>query len=160
MSTDRADHRSGARASEAIREQSSRVAVSPESLGHEDGVDRFNESGRAGILRGLPNRLFHQSERFDGLSRIFDALDDLGGARDHGPRHMGGHADSNRQSVVGRCARNSVDDPVHSKPGGPAPSPAAEADLEAHKTSPATGSMGKSLGGFSAGKPIMHQYEG
>ena len=36
---------------------------------------------------------------------------------------------------------------------------ASEADLEAHKTSPATGSMGKSLGGFIAGKPIMHQYE-
>ena len=36
---------------------------------------------------------------------------------------------------------------------------ASEADLEAHKTSPASGGMGKSLGGFVTGKPIMHQYE-
>jgi quinol monooxygenase YgiN len=35
---------------------------------------------------------------------------------------------------------------------------ASEADLEVHKTSPATGGMGKSIGGFIAGKPVMHQY--
>jgi quinol monooxygenase YgiN len=33
------------------------------------------------------------------------------------------------------------------------------ADLEAHKTSPAMGGVGKAIGGFIAGAPVMHQYE-
>ncbi len=36
---------------------------------------------------------------------------------------------------------------------------ASEADLEAHKTSAAMGDVGKALGGFIAGAPVMHQYE-
>jgi len=36
---------------------------------------------------------------------------------------------------------------------------ASEADLEAHKTSPAMGGVGKAIGGFMAGPPVMHQYE-
>ena len=36
---------------------------------------------------------------------------------------------------------------------------ASEADLEAHKTSAAMGGVGKSIGGFMAGPPVMHQYE-
>lgn len=33
------------------------------------------------------------------------------------------------------------------------------ADLEAHKTSAAMGGVGKAIGGFIAGAPVMHQYE-
>ena len=36
---------------------------------------------------------------------------------------------------------------------------ASEEDLEAHKTSPAMGAVGKAIGGFIAGAPVMHQYE-
>ena len=36
---------------------------------------------------------------------------------------------------------------------------ASEADLEAHKTSAAMGAVGKAIGGFIAGAPVMHQYE-
>ncbi len=36
---------------------------------------------------------------------------------------------------------------------------ASEADLEAHKTSPAMGDVGKAIGGFIAGPPVLHQYE-
>ena len=36
---------------------------------------------------------------------------------------------------------------------------ASEADLEAHKTSAAMGEVGKAIGGFIAGAPVMHQYE-
>ena len=36
---------------------------------------------------------------------------------------------------------------------------AAEADLEAHKTSPAMKDIVKAFGGFQAGAPVMHQYE-
>ena len=36
---------------------------------------------------------------------------------------------------------------------------ATEADLEAHKTSAAMGEVGKAIGGFIAGAPVMHQYE-
>ena len=36
---------------------------------------------------------------------------------------------------------------------------AAEADLEAHKTSPAMRDIVKAFGAFLAGAPVMHQYE-
>lgn len=36
---------------------------------------------------------------------------------------------------------------------------ASAEDLEAHKTSPAMGEIGKAIGGFIAGAPVMHQYE-
>ena len=36
----------------------------------------------------------------------------------------------------------------------------SEADLEAHKTSAAMGGVGAAIGGFIAGPPVMHQYEG
>ena len=36
---------------------------------------------------------------------------------------------------------------------------ASEADLEAHKTSAAMGDVGKAIGGFIGGAPVMHQYE-
>ena len=36
---------------------------------------------------------------------------------------------------------------------------ASEEDLEAHKTSAAMGEVGKSIGGFIGGAPVMHQYE-
>ena len=36
---------------------------------------------------------------------------------------------------------------------------ASEEDLEAHKTSAAMGEVGKAIGGFIAGAPVMHQYE-
>ena len=36
---------------------------------------------------------------------------------------------------------------------------ANEEDLEAHKTSAAMGEVGKAIGGFIAGAPVMHQYE-
>ena len=36
---------------------------------------------------------------------------------------------------------------------------ASEEDLEAHKTSAAMGAVGKAIGGFIAGAPVMHQYE-
>lgn len=32
-------------------------------------------------------------------------------------------------------------------------------DLEAHKTTPAMGAVGKAIGGFIGGAPVMHQYE-
>ena len=35
---------------------------------------------------------------------------------------------------------------------------ASEADLEAHKTSPAMGGVGKAIGGFVSGAPVIHQY--
>jgi quinol monooxygenase YgiN len=35
---------------------------------------------------------------------------------------------------------------------------ASEADLEAHKTSPAMGGVGAAIGKFIGGPPIMHQY--
>ncbi len=35
---------------------------------------------------------------------------------------------------------------------------ASEADLEAHKRSPASGELGRAIGGFIAGAPVMHQY--
>ena len=37
---------------------------------------------------------------------------------------------------------------------------ASEADLEAHKTSAAMGGVGAAIGGFIAGAPVLHQYEG
>ena len=37
---------------------------------------------------------------------------------------------------------------------------ASEEDLEAHKTSAAMGEVGKAIGGFIGGAPVMHQYEG
>lgn len=36
---------------------------------------------------------------------------------------------------------------------------ASEEDLEAHKTSAAMGEVGKAIGGFIGGAPVMHQYE-
>ena len=36
---------------------------------------------------------------------------------------------------------------------------ASAADLEAHMTSAAMGSVGKALGGFIAGAAVMHKYE-
>jgi quinol monooxygenase YgiN len=36
----------------------------------------------------------------------------------------------------------------------------SQADLDAHMKSPAMGDVGKALGGFVAGAPVMHQYEG
>ena len=36
---------------------------------------------------------------------------------------------------------------------------ASAADLDAHMTSAAMGEMGKALGGFIAGAPVMHKYE-
>ena len=32
-------------------------------------------------------------------------------------------------------------------------------DLEAHMTTPAMAAVGKAIGGFIAGAPVMHQYE-
>jgi len=37
---------------------------------------------------------------------------------------------------------------------------ASEADLTAHMTSAAMGDVGKALGAFMAGPPVMHKYEG
>lgn len=37
---------------------------------------------------------------------------------------------------------------------------ASQADLDAHMTSPAMGDIGKALGSFIAGAPVMHKYEG
>jgi quinol monooxygenase YgiN len=37
---------------------------------------------------------------------------------------------------------------------------ASEADLNAHMTSAAMGDVGKALGAFMAGPPVMHKYEG
>jgi quinol monooxygenase YgiN len=36
---------------------------------------------------------------------------------------------------------------------------ASQADLDAHMTSAAMGDVGKALGGFIAGAPVMHKYE-
>ncbi len=36
---------------------------------------------------------------------------------------------------------------------------ASQADLDAHMTSAAMGDVGKALGGFIAGAPLMHKYE-
>jgi quinol monooxygenase YgiN len=36
---------------------------------------------------------------------------------------------------------------------------ATEADLEAHKTTPAMQGVGAAIGGFIGGAPVMHQYE-
>ena len=36
---------------------------------------------------------------------------------------------------------------------------ATTADLDAHKTSAAMGGVGKAIGSFMAGRPVMHQYE-
>ncbi len=35
----------------------------------------------------------------------------------------------------------------------------SQADLDAHMKSPAMGDVGKALGGFVAGAPVMHQYK-
>lgn len=35
---------------------------------------------------------------------------------------------------------------------------ASEAELEAHKSSAAMGGVGRAIGGFIAGAPVMHQY--
>ena len=37
---------------------------------------------------------------------------------------------------------------------------ASQADLDAHMKSPAMQEIGKAIGGFMAGAPVMHQYEG
>lgn len=37
---------------------------------------------------------------------------------------------------------------------------ASEEDLKAHMTSAAMGDVGKALGAFIAGAPVMHKYEG
>lgn len=36
---------------------------------------------------------------------------------------------------------------------------ASQADLDAHMKSPAMGDVGKALGGFIAGAPVMHTYK-
>ncbi|MEZ4333386.1 MAG: putative quinol monooxygenase [Myxococcota bacterium] len=36
---------------------------------------------------------------------------------------------------------------------------ASQADLDAHMKSPAMGDVGKALGGFIAGAPVMHTYQ-
>ncbi len=37
---------------------------------------------------------------------------------------------------------------------------ASQPDLDAHMKSPAMAEIGKAIGGFVAGAPVMHQYEG
>ena len=36
---------------------------------------------------------------------------------------------------------------------------ASQEDLDAHMTSPAMGEVGKAIGGFMGGAPVMHKYE-